>query len=246
MVRSITLPAALAGVVLLAACGGSEANNDSASEDSAQRAAVHDESDVRAHIGLDESGFVTTPEGVECEAAVVMTNGNQVSMYADAGDVVATNPDGTAGVKVIAAEQATCLDFFTEALSTFPDGEPVFSENGATSSDPPETEDEENVGGVESSEPLTDLTPREVAALLNCTLDGEPAKKSESEYDCGPYYIVDWGTSDVSEEEMLSYADGFLGGGRGEVFIRVAPFILVYGSAADIAVAQAALPGSLE
>lgn len=91
---------------------------------------VYNESDILDWIGAKNSVY-TTPDGVKCEIAVVMTNREMVSMYADAGDVVAPNADGTAGVKITSPEAATCQQVITERLAGFPDGEKPVSEEAA-------------------------------------------------------------------------------------------------------------------
>lgn len=52
-----------------------------------------------------------------CEAAVVMTTKATVDLYSDAGDTVVTNPDGTAGVKVVGASDS-CLKELQAGLSS--------------------------------------------------------------------------------------------------------------------------------
>lgn len=89
----------------------------------------YNESDVVSHMGMTEdygSYYLKDPAtGAVCEAAVVLTTASGVSLYADAGDNVATNLDRTAGVKDVSAESDTCMALFNERLVDFPlaDGE---------------------------------------------------------------------------------------------------------------------------
>ncbi|MDN4162935.1 hypothetical protein [Nocardioides abyssi] len=126
--------AALAVMAMFATgCSNGSADNTRTAEVSTSTAAPvqYDESAIVKHIGAVESDFgswfITTDNLVECEIAVILTTEVEVSTYADAGDNVATNPDGTAGVKIVAPEGATCNEELTKRLSTFPDGEPYSS-----------------------------------------------------------------------------------------------------------------------
>jgi hypothetical protein len=82
---------------------------------------VWDESVVVAHLRLvqDPGGIAWTYEsdGLTCNVAAVLTTATQVAMYADAGDVVAANPDRSAGVKIVSAESAACLAALNAALA---------------------------------------------------------------------------------------------------------------------------------
>lgn len=86
-------------------------------------AVVYNDSQIIEHLGLDHNNEILISEGVWCEASAILNSVGAVDLYADAGDVVATAPMGTAGVKVGGAEQKTCLDYFTNALADFPEGE---------------------------------------------------------------------------------------------------------------------------
>lgn len=99
-------------VMLGTACGGGEETAP------VGEPVIYDASQIVEAIGLDEDNYVETPEGVRCEAAAILTSPEMVAMYADAGDTVATNPDGTAGVKNVSSETATCQTFFEEKLAT--------------------------------------------------------------------------------------------------------------------------------
>lgn len=56
--------------------------------------------------------------GTQCDVAVIMTTKGSVALYYNAGDVVATNPDKTAGVKITAAETRDCLNAAQKLLSS--------------------------------------------------------------------------------------------------------------------------------
>jgi hypothetical protein len=117
-----TTGAALIGLLIVMSGCGSERGGTSGSTQAPKPISdrVWDESQV-----LRLAGIETNDDGIsyrltahpECTAAVVMVSANSVETYRSAGDTVATNPDGTAGVKVTAAELQTCLQRFTEALS---------------------------------------------------------------------------------------------------------------------------------
>jgi hypothetical protein len=100
--------------------GGSGGGGRAASE---ATTTVWDESAIVAHLGLarDDLGIswtYTTPSGVDCNIAIVLTSDTMVGLYASAGDTVAMNPAETAGVKIVTAERATCLAAITEHLAT--------------------------------------------------------------------------------------------------------------------------------
>lgn len=110
-------------VLLAAAVAGCGGGDKAATSTAAPRAAasvrVWDESQVLRLAGIeavDNEISYRLRAHPACTAAVVMVTAGQVQTYAGAGDTVATNPDGSAGVKVTAAERATCLRLFTEAL----------------------------------------------------------------------------------------------------------------------------------
>jgi hypothetical protein len=128
----LTAALALSLTLFLAGCGGGSddgsggetLDGDTSSDTSAGgESKIHDESEIVEHLGLVDDGggsyTYTTPDGVSCGIAVVLTKYNEVSMYRDAGDTVAENSSGTAGVKIIAAEEATCKDALDNALTDF-------------------------------------------------------------------------------------------------------------------------------
>jgi len=118
-VRTLIAGAAL---VMVAACGGgSDDSGDGEAGGAPEAPRVYDEADLIDH--LDAKGSMDSYvnfDGTRCEVAVYLTSAGMVSLYADAGDVVATNPTRTAGVKVVSDNQATCHELFTEALADLP------------------------------------------------------------------------------------------------------------------------------
>jgi len=109
---AVLLAAAVAG------CGGGEKAATSPPA-SAASPRVWDESQVLRLAGIepvDDGLSYRLKAHPDCTAAVIMVTAGQVQTYSGAGDTVATNPDGSAGVKVTAAEAATCLRLFTVAL----------------------------------------------------------------------------------------------------------------------------------
>jgi hypothetical protein len=70
----------------------------------------------------------------------------------------------------------------------------------------------------------------EIADILGCDLgDGEQAPDGETEYTCGEFLIVDWGTADVTEEEMWAHVDSWVDDERPS-YIPADQFIIVYGT----------------
>ena len=113
--KKALLALSAATLLLGTACGaGEEAPDEQAPMG---EPVIYDASQIAEVIGLDANNYVTTPDGVKCEAAVILTSPQHVAMYADAGDTVATNPAGTAGVKNVSSEKATCQSFFEEKLA---------------------------------------------------------------------------------------------------------------------------------
>ncbi len=70
----------------------------------------------------------------------------------------------------------------------------------------------------------------QVAAILECELsDGKQAVDGETEYRCGEFLIVDWGTAGVTEEEMWAHVDAWVDEQR-PTYVPADQFILVYGT----------------
>jgi uncharacterized lipoprotein len=114
IVRRLVL-AALAAVVL-AGCGSS--NSSSGPALGAPRSWTL--SDVVRRTGMQR-----TPDGLSyrlpshptCVARVLLRSTAEVQTYKAAGDVVATNPDQSAGVRVEPDEPASCRGLFTRAFA---------------------------------------------------------------------------------------------------------------------------------
>lgn len=120
--RTSLLLASICTVLALSGCGGDDTQGAGGS--GGDSSSVHNESAIIKHIGAVDDGsgtdsYTVNIDGAECGIAVVLTSASAVSLYADAGDTVAANPDKTAGVKIIADEEATCLNGLNAALSDF-------------------------------------------------------------------------------------------------------------------------------
>lgn len=119
--KKIAVALVAVAAMSMTACGGNEEKAETKPQEtqSAQvkNAPAMTEADLRKHLGVDEMGVVKV-KGKTCEAAVVMTSPSQVQMYADAGDLVVTNPDGNLGVKVVGDTDGSCATYFMEKLST--------------------------------------------------------------------------------------------------------------------------------
>lgn len=95
--------------IALAGCGNDDV------KPAATAGKVWNESEIAEAVGIKarENGvgkYFVTAEGVECDAPAVMKTAQAVQMYKKAGDAVATNPEETAGVKIVAREQRACLE----------------------------------------------------------------------------------------------------------------------------------------
>ena|ERR1700730_1100710 len=129
--------AAILVVGLMAACGGSQGQRSPAATVAPQPSspvtvapqpsspAVFDQSQLVQYLHLTATDdhlawTYAAPNGTNCNVAVILTTPAMVQLYAGAGDVVATNPNREAGVKVVDAEAATCQRLLTDALKDFP------------------------------------------------------------------------------------------------------------------------------
>lgn len=104
---------AVAGVVALAGCsdGATEAA-PTPGQEALGGVVQWDEQAIVEHLGAQPIGDgAYTVDG--CEISVVLKTPQEVALYADAGDPVATTPDGSGGVKTT----AECVDGLTEALA---------------------------------------------------------------------------------------------------------------------------------
>ena len=66
-------------------------------------------------IRQDGNGWVLV-DGTRCDIEAVLTTPSEIDFYADAGDLVATDPTGSYGVKV-ADDDTLCRRHFTDALA---------------------------------------------------------------------------------------------------------------------------------
>ena len=57
------------------------------------------------------------PNHPRCVARILLRSNAEVQTYQNAGDVIATNPDKSAGVRVEPGEPASCKAAFTQALA---------------------------------------------------------------------------------------------------------------------------------
>jgi hypothetical protein len=57
------------------------------------------------------------PSQPQCVARILLRSTAEVQTYKNAGDVVATNPDKSAGVRVEPGSPASCKAVFTQALT---------------------------------------------------------------------------------------------------------------------------------
>jgi hypothetical protein len=90
----------LSGAVAIAGCGGSDATSQPGPGGTVRNVNPWTEQQVMtaAHL-TPEDGGVSWTTSTGCTVSVIMVSRNEVATYADAGDPVATNSDGTAGVK---------------------------------------------------------------------------------------------------------------------------------------------------
>jgi hypothetical protein len=71
---------------------------------------------------MQAAGLTTDDDGLSyqtasgCDVSVVLTSGQEVELYAGAGDTVVTNPDGSAGVKT-SGDEPDCLAELQRGLS---------------------------------------------------------------------------------------------------------------------------------
>ena len=68
------------------------------------------------HRGEDGLSY-TLPSHPECVARILLRSSAEVDTYKNAGDVIVTNPDRSAGVRVENGSPATCKALYTQALA---------------------------------------------------------------------------------------------------------------------------------
>lgn len=108
------LGAVLAALTLaLAGCGSS----GSSTPQSSGRAWTIGEFLRRSGLHKSTDGLsYRLPQHPECTARILLRSSAEVDTYKNSGDVIATNPDGSAGIRVETGEPASCKTVFTQAL----------------------------------------------------------------------------------------------------------------------------------
>lgn len=109
--RSI-LAAALAALVL-AGCGSSSSDQSSGPRSWTLPQFLRLSGLKRSEDGLTYS----LPNHPGCVARILLRSNAEVQTYKNAGDVVATNPDKSAGVRVEPGTPPSCKSAFTQALA---------------------------------------------------------------------------------------------------------------------------------
>jgi hypothetical protein len=111
---------ALAGAVLaalalaVAGCGSS----GSAGPESSGRAWTIDQFLRLSGLHRASDGLsYKLPAHPECTARILLRSSAEVDTYKNSGDVIATNPDKSAGIRVEEGEPASCKAVFTQALA---------------------------------------------------------------------------------------------------------------------------------
>jgi hypothetical protein len=106
------LAAGLAALVL-AGCGSSTSSQPSGPRSWTIQRFLRLSGLQRSSDGLS----YTLPSHPRCVARILLRSTAEVQTYQNAGDVVATNPDKSAGVRVEPGEPASCKTVFTQALA---------------------------------------------------------------------------------------------------------------------------------
>ena len=107
--------AALADVLLLAGCGSSSSSSSSATGPRSWTLAqiLHLTGLRRNADGLTYS----LPADPQCPVRVMLRSTAEVQTYKNSGDVIATNPDKSAGVVVDPGLPGSCKGVFTQAFA---------------------------------------------------------------------------------------------------------------------------------
>jgi hypothetical protein len=106
--------AAVAAALLLAGCGSSNSSSSGASGPRSWTLA-----EVLRLTGLKRNAdglTYTVPGRPRCVVRLLLRSTAEVQTYKDAGDVVATNPGKSAGIRVEPEEPASCKGVFTRTL----------------------------------------------------------------------------------------------------------------------------------
>ena len=108
--------AAVAAAVLLAGCG----SNSSSSSSGASGPRSWTLAEVLRLTGLKRNADGLTyavPGQPRCVVRLLLRSTAEVQTYENAGDVVATNPDKSAGIRVEPEEPGSCKGVFTKTLA---------------------------------------------------------------------------------------------------------------------------------
>jgi hypothetical protein len=105
--------AAVIVALALAGCGSSDSEPQSSGrswtiDQFLQRTGLERQSDGLTYL---------LPGHPRCAARLLLRSSAEVDTYRNSGDVVATNPDKSAGVRVENGEPASCKAVFTQALA---------------------------------------------------------------------------------------------------------------------------------
>jgi hypothetical protein len=110
--RSLVVAATVAALAL-AGCGSSSSDQPSGPRSWTLQRLLRLSGLKRSEDGLTYS----LPSHPTCVARILLRSNAEVQTYKNAGDVVATNPDKSAGVRVEPGSPASCKAVFTQALA---------------------------------------------------------------------------------------------------------------------------------
>jgi nitrous oxide reductase accessory protein NosL len=109
--RSIV--AAVLAALVLAGCGSSSSGQSSGPRSWTIQQFLRLSGLRRSADGLSYK----LPNHPGCTARILLRSNAEVDTYKNAGDVIATNPDKSAGVRVEPGSPASCKAIFTQALA---------------------------------------------------------------------------------------------------------------------------------
>jgi hypothetical protein len=106
--------AAALAALLLAACGSSSSSSQPSGPRSWTLAQfLRGTGMKRSADGLSYQ----LPSHPRCIARILLRSNAEVQTYVNSGDVIATNPDKSAGIRVEAGDPPSCKGVFTQALA---------------------------------------------------------------------------------------------------------------------------------
>jgi nitrous oxide reductase accessory protein NosL len=108
-----SLAAAVLAALVLAGCGSSSSSQPSGPRSWTLQQFLRLSGLRRSADGLS----YRLPNHPRCVARILLRSNAEVQTYTNAGDVVATNPDKSAGVRVEPGEPPSCKAVFTQALA---------------------------------------------------------------------------------------------------------------------------------